>query len=76
MTKECTPEQFVMAWQESNSVAEVSEKTGIPTATASGRARDYRVHGIPLKMMHKAGKRLLDVKALTKLAKKTENKKP
>jgi len=66
--KPCTPEQFVKAWQESESVKEVSEKTGIPTATASGRARDYRERGIPLKMMRR-GRNFLDVAKLKKLAK-------
>src|SRR3990170_1221542 len=42
-------EEFVKVWQNSNSLNEVSERTGISAAYANSRACRYRKNGVPLK---------------------------
>jgi len=44
-----TPEEFIAAWQSSNSVAEVAKKIGSRKKTVRTRAYRYRQSGIPLK---------------------------
>jgi transposase len=65
---EVTPEQFVVAWQTSATVAEVAGRVGMPEATASARATDYRRKGINLKRMRRGRKGRLDVEGLKALA--------
>lgn len=55
---------FVRAWQESDSVAEVCERTGMKYRAASERARWLRRRGVALRDMRKAG----EVGDLAKLA--------
>jgi len=62
--------EFVMAWQEANSAKEVADKFGLQIATVQQRAKQYRKHGIELKVFDKSsasrGKRL-DIEELQKL---------
>jgi hypothetical protein len=44
-----TPRDFITAWQRSNSVAEVSRKTGLSKNAVRTRACRYRQLGVPLK---------------------------
>lgn len=44
-----SPEEFVRLWQNSNSLSEFSEKSGIKRANASLTAMRYRKHGVKLK---------------------------
>lgn len=46
---------FCKIWQAATSVAEVAEKTGMKTGAASGRAVQYRKHGVPLKHFERHG---------------------
>jgi hypothetical protein len=60
-------EDFVRAWQQSESVAEVVEKTGSTVAAVYMRAKTYRKRGIALKTFRPRTDKL-DVQALQKLA--------
>src|SRR5436309_1183872 len=62
-----TPEQFVQAWQTSESAQEVADRLGMPKAIVLARASTYRQQGINLKKMKKKHKRALDVPALNRL---------
>jgi hypothetical protein len=62
-----TPEQFVRAWQESCTLAEVSQKTGLPKSTCYNRARYYRRKGVGLKAIQKQ-RNLISWAALNVLA--------
>ena len=42
-------EEFVRAWQTSNSMVEVAEKTGMSIVAVSSRVAMYRRKGVPLK---------------------------
>lgn len=44
-----SPMEFVAAWQESESVREVCEKTGLSYSKVHQRAYAYRLKGVPLK---------------------------
>jgi transposase len=44
-----SPEDFVRAWQESQSLSEVARKTGLSISTVSARAQTYRRKGVRLK---------------------------
>lgn len=50
-----TAEKFSELWQQSKSLREFSEKTGISRRSASVRAAKYRKHGVPLKFFRNAG---------------------
>ena len=64
-----TPEQFVRAWQTSNSPREVAEKLGMTPSSVSARATFYRVAKVvPLKLFRR-GKKGTDWQALAQLAK-------
>lgn len=65
-------EQFIMTWQNSESAAEVSEKTGIPIPIVHARASLYRRKGVKLKKMKRSSDRGLDVDALNLLITKIE----
>ena len=69
--KKCTPQEFVKAWQSSEGVLQVAEKTGLTIIAVRGRAASYRRHGVPLhKMTRGAGRKKTDWTALADLAKK------
>ena len=59
-------EQFIIAWQQSDSPDEAAEICGIQYASAVQMASQLRRNGVPLKR-YRAEKR--DYKALAKLAK-------
>lgn len=44
-----TPAEFIQAWQTSETLAEVAEKTGLPKNNCYSRAGYYRTKGVPLK---------------------------
>ena len=48
-TKPATPEQFVVAWQRSDSRFALAKELNINLNTASTRAKTFRLKGIPLK---------------------------
>lgn len=57
--------EFVIAWQGSNSVAEVAIKLGISSIAANGRAHNYRKKGVNLKKFERLG--LIDSEELNGL---------
>lgn len=48
-----TPESFVRAWTESETIAEVMQKTGMSRSAVVHRANSYRQRGVKLKRMKK-----------------------
>lgn len=69
--------KFCQAWQNSENLKEVCEKTGMDSLSASQRAVNYRKKGVNLKCFQKGGGRRLDVAALNAVlggtAENTEN---
>lgn len=65
-----TPEDFVRAWQTSDSIKSVMEITGLSYTSVSRRVSDYRKKGINLKKM-KHGRSSIDVDALNKICQST-----
>ena len=63
----CTTEEFIVAWQASTNVQEVSDKLGKPLGSCRQTASNLRARGVPLRK-YDAGRRKLDIKALSKLA--------
>jgi hypothetical protein len=61
------PEEFIRAWQTSQSADEVAKKLNMPKAIAAARASNYRTAGVKLKKMPRRPKNQLDVAALNKL---------
>lgn len=60
-----TPEEFVKAWQSSESIQEVADKLDIKYAAAYKRAEYFRLRGVKLKpISRKPG---IDVDTLNKL---------
>ena len=49
MRRQRTPREFVRAWQQSSSVAEVAEKVRTSPNACRVRAYRYRQRGVPLK---------------------------
>ena len=47
--KKITPEDFVFAWQTSESMREVKKKTRLSETAIRLRAHFYKRHGVPLK---------------------------
>jgi len=62
-----TPEAFVTAWQTSESIKQVVEKTGITEGSVRFRGSRYRKLGVGLKKFGRATAKL-DVETLNKLA--------
>lgn len=54
-------QEFMTAWESSESVAGVAEKTGLKETSVQARASKYRSLGIPLKEMTRGGGPKLDV---------------
>ncbi len=69
-----TPEEFIKIWQTSESVTEVSDKTGMPEPIVHARASNYRQAGIRLKKMPRKNRLGLDVERLNKLIEVLEKK--
>lgn len=63
-----SPEEFVVAWEESGSVDEVSSRLGMPKPNVTARASSYRAKGVTLKQMPRGGNRRLDVENLNDTA--------
>ncbi len=61
-----TAEAFVEAWQTSDTLDEIVERTGLTHRHASSRASFYRKNGIPLKMFRRTH---LDWETLAEIAK-------
>ena len=60
-----SPEQFILTWQKSSSVAEVAEALGMPKPIVLARKSNYTALGIKLKKMpRKSREHGLDVNAL------------
>ena len=60
-----SPEQFILMWQKSSSVAEVAEALGMPKPIVLARKSNYTALGIKLKKMpRKSREHGLDVNAL------------
>ena len=59
--KHVSMEAFMTAWERSNSVAEVSEKTGIKTASVIARGSQYRAKGLDLKHFPRGGGARLNI---------------
>ena len=72
--KKCTPREFVEAWQSSESVPEVAEKTGLTIPACRGRVSSYRKHGVPLRKMRTgAGRKKTDWSALADFAREVSS---
>src|SRR5262245_54386200 len=66
-TYDVSPEQFVHAWQTSDSADEVAEKLKMPKPIVHARVSLYRQFGIKLKKMPRRRKDRLDVEALNRM---------
>ena len=69
-----TPEEFVVAWNSSETAEEAAGKLAMPKAIAQARATTYRRMGIPLKKMDRRPKTSLNLELLNKLANEAEKK--
>lgn len=49
--RRATPKQFVQAWQEATTVADVTARLRITPSAAYARRRKYAEHGVPLKQL-------------------------
>jgi hypothetical protein len=54
------PEQFITIWQQSASLAEVAQKTGMPKNSCYSRAAYYTRKGVPMKKFSKPKSDLWD----------------
>ncbi len=70
MRKILSNEEFVVAWQESSSLAEAAKRCHMSPRATSVRAAYMRLQGVPLKRFARSGEPL-DVAALTALAQKS-----
>jgi hypothetical protein len=62
-----TPEEFIKAWQTSDTPQEVADLLNMPKPIVLARASTYRAAGIKLKKMKRGNKRELNVDALNAL---------
>jgi hypothetical protein len=69
-----TPEQFIEAWQTSQSAQEVATRLKMPKPIVLARASFYRQAGINLKKMPRKTSRELDVERLNKLIEELRRK--
>ena len=67
MSSEATPRDFVIAWESSETLKEVEEKTGIKASIAAARASLYRSRGINLKKFRQGRKPKDTIEELNKL---------
>ena len=70
-----SPEEFIKAWQTSQSHNEVAKKTGLKVAGLTSKSVYYRKKGIPLKFFSRGRGRSLDLPKLIQLAKSYDGKK-
>jgi hypothetical protein len=69
-----TPEQFITAWQTSESADEVAEKLKMPKPIVHARASFYRQAGLKLKKMPRRSRKGLDVERLNRLIEELNGK--
>jgi hypothetical protein len=62
-----SPEAFVMAFEEANTVSDVAEKLAIPIPIVHARASVYRRLGVKLKKLKRRKSSSVDVDRLNKL---------
>ena len=62
-----TPEQFITAWQTSESADEVAEKLKMPKPIVLARVSSYRRAGLKLKKMPRRPGKELDIERLNRL---------
>jgi hypothetical protein len=62
-----SPEQFIVAWQSSDTAAEVATKLTMPLGIVHARASNYRTAGVRLKPMPRRPDGKMDVEALNRL---------
>ena len=53
-----TPEEFVLAWQGSETLDEVADKLEMSRMSVRQRAYSYRQHRVPLKSMRSSSRRV------------------
>ncbi len=68
-----SPEDFIRAWQSSETAQEVADKLKMPKAIVLARASKYRQDGVKLKKVKKRHKRKLDVAELNKMIEQLES---
>lgn len=61
------PQEFVLAWQESETIDDVAERLGMNKMSVRQRAYSYRRKGVPLKSM-RTGANKVDWESLVALA--------
>jgi len=61
------PQEFVLAWQESDTIDDVAERLGMNKMSVRQRAYSYRRKGVPLKSM-RTGANKVDWESLKALA--------
>lgn len=64
--KRTSPKEFIEAWQTSQTINDVMQKTGMKKHAVLARAKNYRTKGVPLKKMQQP--RTLDWKNLAEYA--------
>ena len=67
-----TPEQFVVIWETSDSLAQAAARLGMPPGVASARASRYRRLGVNLKRFRGGGLKM-DIDALRRLIREPES---
>lgn len=62
-----SPEDFIRAWQTSNTAQEVADRLGMPKGIVLARASNYRRDGVKLKKLARRHKRALNVEKMNEL---------
>lgn len=62
-----TRNEFIRAWESSENIQEVSDKTGLKKTSCQTRASKYRADGIPLKHFARAGRTKESIDSAIKL---------
>ena len=70
-----TPEQFITAWQTSQSADEVADKLQMPKPIVLARVSCYRRAGLKLKKMPRRSGKGLDIERLNRLIEELNGKK-
>src|SRR5579872_6842167 len=68
VTYNVSPEDFVKAWQLSNSAAEAAEKLKMPKNAVLSRVASYRKKGVVLKVMSKENPNKLNIEKLNTMS--------
>lgn len=67
-----SPADFVVAWESSETVSEVSDRLGMPKPIVLARASGYRKDGVRLKKLRRESKKALDIDELNRLVEETQ----